>query len=51
MRKFALNNSDYETHEQQREAIESFLDWRNGNRAIAIEPWRGKIRNRDGRAA
>ena len=51
LRKFALNNSDYETHEQQREAIDSFLDWRNGNRAIAIEPWRGKIRNRDGRAA
>ena len=44
LRKFALENSDYHSHEEQQAAIESYLAWRNGRRQIAIEPWRSHIR-------
>lgn len=47
LRKFALDNSDFRTHEDQQNAIESYLAWRNGRRAIAIESWRSHIRNND----
>jgi transposase len=43
LKKFALDNSDYRTHEDLQEAIESYLEWRNGRREIAIEPWRSRI--------
>jgi len=43
LKKFALDNSDYRTHEEQQQAIESYLAWRNGRREIAMEPWRRKI--------
>ena len=46
LKKFALDNSDYQTHEEQRAAIESYLAWRNGRREIAIESWRAHIRKR-----
>ncbi len=46
LRKFALNNSDYHGHEEQQQAIESYLAWRNGRREIAIEPWRSHIREK-----
>jgi transposase len=39
MKKFALDNSDHRSHEQQQEAIESYLAWRNNRRGIAVEPW------------
>ncbi len=45
MRKFALDNSDYRSHQEQQDAIESYLAWRNGRREIAIEPWRSHIRH------
>lgn len=45
LRKFALDNSDFRSHEEQQEAIESYLAWRNGRREIAIESWRTHIRN------
>jgi transposase len=44
LKKFALENSDYQSHEEQQAAIESYLSWRNGKRSIAIEPWRSRIR-------
>lgn len=44
LKKFALENSDYRTHEEQQEAIESYLAWHNGCREIAIESWRSHIR-------
>jgi transposase len=44
LRKFALDNSDFRSHEEQQEAIESYLAWRNGRREIAIESWRSHIR-------
>jgi transposase len=44
LRKFALDNSDYRSHQEQEAAIKSYLAWRNGRRKIAIEPWRDSIR-------
>lgn len=46
LKKFALNNSDYQSHEEQQEAIESYLAWRNGRREIAVEPWRDHIQKK-----
>jgi transposase len=46
LKKFALENSDYRSHEELQAAIESYLAWRNGRRAIAVESWRAHIRNR-----
>jgi transposase len=43
LKKFALDNSDYRSHDELQEAIESYLAWRNGRREIAIEPWRSRI--------
>ena len=44
LKKFALDNSDYRTHEEVQAAITSYLAWRNGRREIAIESWRSHIR-------
>jgi hypothetical protein len=44
LKKFALDNPDFRRHEEQQEAIESYLAWRNGRREIAIESWRSHIR-------
>lgn len=46
LKKFALENSDYRSHEEQQEAIVSYLEWRNGRREIAIESWRSHIRDK-----
>jgi len=46
LKKFALENSDYTSHEEMQNAIESYLDWRNGRRQIAIESWRAHIRGK-----
>ncbi|MGB9625717.1 MAG: hypothetical protein ACPMAQ_12745, partial [Phycisphaerae bacterium] len=45
LKKFALNNSDYRTHEDQEAAITSYLTWRNRHRAISMESWK-TARNR-----
>jgi transposase len=39
LRKFTLDDTDYHSHEQQQEAIESYLCWRNGERPLAILDW------------
>lgn len=39
MKKFALETSHFQSHEEQQQAIESFLLWRNRKRTISIEPW------------
>ena len=44
LKKFALDNSDYQSHEEQEQAIRRYLAWRNGRRAIAVEPWRSSLR-------
>ena len=39
LRKFALQPSDYRSHEEQEAAIESYLTWRNGSRDLGITAW------------
>jgi transposase len=39
LRKFALDNTDHRSHDQQQEAIESYLRWRNGERPLDILDW------------
>lgn len=46
LRKFALDNSDFESHQQMQAAIESYLQWRNGKRSIAVESWRQHTRKK-----
>jgi len=44
IRKFALDNSDYRTHEEQEQGIQDYLAWRNRKRRISLQEW-GKARN------
>jgi transposase len=39
LRKFALDNTDYRSHEEQQAVIESYLLWRNRKRAIGVRKW------------
>lgn len=45
LKKFALNNSDHRSHEEQDAAIQTYLQWRNRRRDISIQSW-SKARNR-----
>jgi transposase len=40
LKKFALQPSDYRSHEEQQAAIESYLTWRNGSRDLSITAWK-----------
>lgn len=40
LKKFALENSDYRTHEELQEAIAKYLKWKNGDRSISIHSWK-----------
>jgi hypothetical protein len=40
LKEFALNNSDYRSHEEQIRAILHYLDWRNRKRGISLADWR-----------
>lgn len=44
LKKFALNNSDYRSHEEQNAALQSYLSWRNRHRDISVQAW-SKTRN------
>lgn len=46
LKKFALENSDYRTHEEQQHAIESYLSWRNRSRDLSIQSWKKHRRQR-----
>jgi transposase len=39
LKKFALQPSDYGSHEEQQAAIESYLTWRNRHRDLSITAW------------
>lgn len=39
LRKFALDNTDCHSHDEQQVAIESYLDWRNDDRPLDILDW------------
>jgi transposase len=40
LKKFALNNSDFRSHEEQQDSIERYLTWRNRRRPITQVCWR-----------
>jgi transposase len=46
LKKFALENSDFRTHQEQEESITRYLSWRNGQRAISQTPWKRRQRGR-----
>ena len=46
LKKFALENSDYHTHRELRSAIARYLQWKNGDRRIAIQNWTGSYRRK-----
>lgn len=45
MKKFALDNTDHRSHEQQQAAVERYLTWRNGARDIGLCSWRSHCRH------
>jgi transposase len=46
LKKFALDHSDFRTHEEQQEAILRYLTWRNRRRAITQSSWKCHRRRR-----
>jgi transposase len=50
LKKFALQPSDYRSHEEQQAAIESYLTWRNRARDISITAWK-QYKRENSRAA
>lgn len=40
LKKFALASSDHRSHEEQQEAMESYLAWRNRKRALSCQSWK-----------
>jgi transposase len=46
LKKFALENTDHRTHEQQESAIQQYLTWRNRRREISLQQWRRYRRKR-----
>ena len=39
IKKFALDKTDYRSHDEQDAAISQYLEWRNGRRAIGMQSW------------
>jgi transposase len=46
LKKFTLENSDYETHAEMESVITSYLDWHNGKRDLALKDWKRSSKNR-----
>lgn len=40
LKEFALKTSDFRSHQEQQEAIETYLSWRNRARTITMESWK-----------
>jgi transposase len=40
LKKFALEPSDHRSHEEQQQAIESYLTWRNRQRDLSLKAWK-----------
>jgi transposase len=51
LKEFALNNSDYRTHEEQIVAILTYLDWRNRRRGVSLQDWKEYKRQQTAAAA
>lgn len=50
LKKFALEPSDHRSHEEQHQAIESYLAWRNRRRALSLLAWKDFKRRRSSQA-
>jgi transposase len=46
LKKFALDTSDFRSHEAQQQAIEDYLSWRNEQGMLSIVPWKTHRRQR-----
>lgn len=46
LKTFTIDNSDYRTHDEQQQAIESYLSWRNRHRLLAVQSWTKYKRHR-----
>lgn len=46
MRKFTLDNTDYDSHEDMQAAMRDYLAWRNGRRPITLQDWKPRRRRR-----
>jgi len=46
LKKFALDNTDYRSHQEQEAAIEQYLSWRNRKRQISIQDWKAYRRHK-----
>jgi len=44
LKKFALDDSDYRSHDEQQAAIERYLSWRNYSREISLKNWKAYCR-------
>jgi transposase len=44
LKKFAMDNTDYRSHEEQQAAIEHYLAWRNRTRQISLQNWKSYLR-------
>src|ERR1043166_5241885 len=42
LKKFALENSDFRSHEEQQQSIEDYLSWRTQQGVISMEAWKPK---------
>lgn len=45
LRTFALDDTDYRSHQEQQAAIESYLSWRNRTRDISLVDWKSYRRS------
>ncbi len=46
MKKFCLDNTNYQSHHEQQAAMRNYLAWRNRQRDISLEDWRRYQRSR-----
>ncbi len=44
LKKFALDTSDFRSHNEQQKAIEDYLSWRNRKREISMQAWNSRNR-------
>lgn len=51
LKKFALTNSHYSTHADQRDAICRYLAWKNGGRPLSLQRWRRRHTSSHSKAA
>jgi len=47
LKKFAMDNTDYRSHDEQQAAIEHYLTWRNRTRQISLENWKSYRRTHE----